>query len=176
MIKNVNRIVVVGGPGTGKSTLTRNLGKDLNLPIYHLDGLCHLANWEKRDRNERDKMILEKTNEPKWVIDGTYKATFEERVKKSDLIIFLNYSTIARLKGIFSRYFEMRGQERPEIPGCKEKMSLQFLKFAINWDKKSGNFVKDILEKNQDKKVIVFKKRKQLNSWYETEFNKKIEV
>ena len=97
-MKEISRIAIIGGPGTGKSTLANNLGKELNLPIYHLDGIHHLANWVPRDKEERDKIILEKTQEPKWIIDGTYKATLEERVKKADLIIFLNFLDILKKK------------------------------------------------------------------------------
>ncbi|MBQ2938342.1 MAG: hypothetical protein IJE05_05665 [Clostridia bacterium] len=89
---------------------------------------------------------------------------------------FLNYSTIARLKGIFSRYFKTRGKERPEIPGCKEKMEWKFIKFTISWNKTKGNTIDEILKRNKDKKIIVFKNRRELNKWYQEEFNKKIEL
>ena len=100
LFENINKIAVIGGSGTGKSTLAKNMGKIFNLPVYHIDAMHHLENWVPRDKEERDKMILEKANKPKWVIDGTYKATLEERVKRADMIIFLDYCTIARLKGI----------------------------------------------------------------------------
>ena len=64
-MENISKIAIIGGPGTGKSTLANNLGKELNLPIYHLDSIHHLANWVPRDKEERDKIILEKTQEPK---------------------------------------------------------------------------------------------------------------
>ena len=60
-VKNISKIAIIGGPGTGKSTLANNLGKELNLPICHLDGIHHLANWVPRHKEERDKIILEKT-------------------------------------------------------------------------------------------------------------------
>ena len=138
MIENVKKISIIGGPGTGKSTLSKNLGKVLDLPVYHLDAIDHLENWKTRDSKERDEIILQKVNEAEWVMDGTYKGTLEKRVEKSDMIIFLNYSKLARLKGIFSRYFKLRGKERPEIPGCKEKLEKNFVKFTINWDKEKG--------------------------------------
>ena len=122
----MDRISIIGGSGTGKTTLANNLGKQLHLPTYHLDGLCHLPNWEKINKEERDKIILQKINEDKWIIDGTYFSTLKRRLEKSDYIIFLDYSTIAQLKGIVGRFFKLRGKERPEIPGCKEKLSSEF--------------------------------------------------
>ena len=109
-------------------------------------------------------------------MDGTYKSTLEKRVKASDLIIFLNYSTVARLKGILSRYFKNRGKEKVDIPGCKERMTWKFLKFTIIWNKTRGNTIKDVLDKIQDKKIIIFENRRTLNKWYENKFNKRIEI
>ena len=174
--ENINRISIIGGPGTGKTTLADNIGKELKLPVYHLDGIHHLENWQVRDKKERDKIILDKIEESKWVIDGTYRDTLEARVEKSDVIIFLNYSSIARVKGIISRYLKNKGKEKAEIPGCKEQMSLEFIKFAIIWNKTKGSTIKEVLEKNKDKEIIEFKTRKRLNKWYKDKFNKKIEV
>lgn len=176
MLQNVNKISIVGGPGTGKTTLAENLGKKLNLPVYHIDGIHHLENWQKRDTDERDKIILDKISNSEWIMDGTYKSTLEKRVENSDMVIFLNYSKLARVKGILSRYIKHRGEEKPEIPGCKEKMDFEFIKFTMNWDKTKKELVYKALEKNQNKKIFIFKNRKKLNKWYEEEFGNKIEV
>ena len=174
-MEEVKRISIVGGPGTGKSTLAYNLGKKLNLPIYHLDAINYFEDWKKRKSEERDRIILEKIEEPKWVIDGTYTSTLENRLRKSDLIIFLNYTPIARLKGVLSRYIKGRNREKPDILGCKEKMDWEFIKFTLNWEKNKGRVIKETLNKNNDKKILVFKKRKDLNKWYEGEFKSKKE-
>ena len=42
MIKNMNRISIIGGSGTVKTTLASNLGEVLKLPVYHIDGINHL--------------------------------------------------------------------------------------------------------------------------------------
>ena len=74
----------MGGSGTGKTTLANNLGRDLNLPVHHIDGIHHLENWQLRDKTERDKIIMEKVNEEKWIIDGTYRSTLKKRVENSN--------------------------------------------------------------------------------------------
>ncbi len=175
-MKEIQKIAIIGGPGTGKSTLAKNLGKEMKLPVYHIDGIHHLKNWEIRPTQERDAIISEKVKEPKWIIDGTYKATLEERVINADLVIFLDYSTIAKLKGILSRYFKNKGQEKPEIPGCKEKMDWEFIQLTMKWNKTKRKIVKDILDRYKDKKILIFKNRRSLNKWYENKFKKGIEL
>ena len=61
-----NRISIVGGSGTGKSTLCDILAKKLNLPAIHLDAINFEANWVEIDKNKRDKIINERANEDKW--------------------------------------------------------------------------------------------------------------
>lgn len=172
----LKKVSIIGGPGTGKSTLANNIGKVLDVPIYHLDGICHFANWEPRDKKERDEIILSKINEPKWVIEGTYTSTLPNRIENSDLVIFLQFSTISRIKGVVSRYFKLRGKERPEIPGCKEKLEFKFVKFAYNWDKTTGKKVKEILNKSNKNNILILKSRKATNDWFMKQFNKEIEV
>ena len=175
-MKNNKRISIIGGPGTGKSTLANNLERETNLPVYHLDGIHYLENWVPIGRDKRDKIILEKVKEARWIMDGTYTSTLNERIEASDLVIFLNYSTTARIKGIISRYLKNKGQEKLDIPGCKEKMNWEFIKCTIKWSKTKKKTINEILVEHEDKNILVFNRRKKLNKWYEKEFNKKIEI
>lgn len=43
----MKKIIVIGCPGSGKSTFSRNLSKCLDIPVIHLD----ILNW-KSDRAE----------------------------------------------------------------------------------------------------------------------------
>ena len=54
---NINRIAIIGAPGTGKTTLANNLGKIYELPVQHLDDIHYMENWVLRDTKQRDKMI-----------------------------------------------------------------------------------------------------------------------
>ena len=55
-------------------------------------------------------------------------------------------------------------------------MDLEFIKFTINWNKTKGKFVKEIIDRNKEKNIMVFKNRTQLNKWYEKEFSEKMEI
>ena len=176
MKEGINRISIVGGSGTGKTTLSENMAKELNMPVYHLDGINYHKNWVSRDKQERDKMILEKINEEKWIIDGTYLTTVEKRLNKSDLIIYLDYSSFAQIRGVMGRFFKYHGKEKAEIPGCNEQMNSRFFFCVLNWRKNKRAELMGEVKKIDQSKVIIFKNRRQLNKWYQKEFGKKITV
>lgn len=175
-MKAIKRISIVGGSGTGKTTLSNNLGKKLYLPIFHIDAFHYSENWKENDKKDRDKKILEKLNGNKWVIDGTYSSTLNERVEKADLVIFLDYSTLARLKGIIERYLKNPGKEKEEIPGCKERLSRDLLKSVLRWRKHKRGQIIEILKIVEKDKLLRFQNRKQLNEWYYNEFHERIEL
>ena len=160
-----NRISIVGGSGTGKSTLCDILAKKLNLPAIHLDAINFEPNWVEIDKAERDKIISTKSSGDKWIIDGNYNKTLKERFEKADLIIWLDYSTFMQLKGVLKRYFKTRNNERPEIPGCKEKLEFKFIKYVLTYNKKKRHIIKEYLMDIPKEKVLIFNKQKDLNKW-----------
>ena len=171
----MNRICIIGGSGSGKTTLADNLGNQLNLPVYHIDGIHHLKNWEIRDKNERDSIILKIIEEDSWIMDGTYHTTLKQRLERADYVIYLDYSTFAQLKGALGRFIKNYGKERKEIPGCKERMNWKFFWWIVNWRKNKRKIIIQNLQEIDKSKVHIFKTRRQLNKWYKSKFNKKIE-
>lgn len=171
----MERICIIGGSGTGKTTLSNNLGKELNLPVYHIDGIHHLENWQIRDKDERDKIILEKVKQSKWIIDGTYRSTLQQRLEKADCVIYLDYSTFAQIVGVLQRFIKNHGKEKNEIPGCKEKMSWKFFLLVVNWRKNKRAEILEKINMIDSKKLYIFNNRKKLNKWYKNTFGKKIE-
>lgn len=160
-----NRISIVGGSGSGKSTLCLILSKELNLPAIHLDSINFDSNWVEIDKLKRDSIIADKTLEDKWIIEGNYGKTLKKRFKRADLIIWLDYSTFALIKGISKRFFKGFNKERPEIPGCKERLNLDFLKYVITYNKKKRHLIVDNLTDISKEKILVFKNQKDLNNW-----------
>ena len=74
------KILVVGPGGAGKSTFSKKLSKILNIPVYHLDSIYWLPNWEHLEREEFIKKVRVITSKDEWIIDGNYSGSLEERV------------------------------------------------------------------------------------------------
>ncbi len=160
-----NRISIIGSSGSGKTTLSNILSKELNLPVLHIDGLNYSPNWVVNDPVERDRQIIAKAAEEKWIIDGTYSKTLKERFERADLIIWLNYSTLGHLRGVIKRFLKSPNQEKPEIPGCEEQLNLSFLKFVLLQNKKKRPIIMENLKDIPQDKILIFKKQKDLNKW-----------
>lgn len=159
------KIAIVGAPGTGKTTLSNKLSEIFHIEATHIDGLHHLENWQIRDKTERDKMILDVVKKDEWIIDGTYKSTLKNRFEAADLIIWLDFSTFNQLKGIVSRYLKNKGIEKPEIPGCKEKLDKEFFFYVLKYNKQKRKYIVQNLEGINKSKILIFKNRTEVNKW-----------
>lgn len=157
-----SKISIVGGSGSGKSTLSNILSKELNLPVVHLDGINFNSNWVEISKEKRDNIIKNKILENKWIIDGNYNKTLQERFDKSDLIILLDYSTFSQLKGIIKRLLKTFGKERPEIPGCKEHFNFAFFKYAITYNKNKRPLICTYLKNIPKEKILIFINQKKI--------------
>lgn len=160
-----DRISIIGGSGSGKSTLANILSESMKIPVIHLDAINYKPNWIQVDKVERDKIISGKSNEDKWIIDGNYNKTLKERLIKSDLIIWLDYSSYTQIKGVVKRIAQNYNKERSEIPGCKERINLKFIKYVATYNKVKRPEMLEILKDIPEDKLLIFKKQKDLNNW-----------
>ena len=167
-----NRIAIIGAPGTGKTTLANNLSEIYGIEATHIDGIHHLPNWQLRNKEERDEIILKIVEQEKWIIDGTYRATLRTRLEKSDFIIWLDFSSIDQIKGIMQRYLKNKGVEKPEIPGCKEKMDKEFFTYVLRYNRTKRQSIVESLEGIDKDKILILKNRRQVNKWLKNEKNK----
>ena len=165
----MNRIVVLGPSGTGKTTIGRLLGEKLKLKILHLDSVYWKKDWEnisKEEFNEYMKKFFRKYN--KWVIDGNYTNNrhLRYRLDLADTIILLDFGTQLSLKGIHERAAKFKHQSRPDMAeGCIEGIDQVFLKYVAFYDTR-GKFVKALINKYKNKKqVLIFKSRAEIHEW-----------
>ncbi|MDH2449037.1 AAA family ATPase (plasmid) [Priestia megaterium] len=103
------RIVIFGNSCAGKTTLATSLGKDLMIPVYHLDLWFRDKNMQRikqlRRRRRKFRRQLDKVVEKKeWIIEGWgYFETYDIRFEKADVIIFLDLSPEECKKRLMNR-------------------------------------------------------------------------
>lgn len=157
----MQRIVIIGCGGAGKSTLAQELGKRTGLPVIHLDSIFWLPGWVEMNRDEFDRKIRAELEKEQWIIDGNYNRTMPERVARCDTIIYLDFPRIVCLYGIFKRLLTNIGKTRPDMgEGCPERVDWEFLKWVWNYnkDKRERNY--RLLNEATHAETIVLKNRR----------------
>ena len=101
----MKKIMVIGCPGSGKSTFSRKLHEMTGIPLFHLD----MMYWNP-DRTTVDKEVfLERLSntitKSEWLIDGNYGSTIELRLQACDTVIFLDYPLDVCLNGVVGEIF-----------------------------------------------------------------------
>lgn len=160
----MNRILVIGSAGAGKSTLSQQLSKVFNLPLIHLDRYYWKPNWIPTSNVEWDQFVIETASLEQWIMDGNYSRTLDLRVKRADVIIFLDMPRILCIYRIIKRRIKYHGKTRPDLnEECPEKLDWAFFIWVWNYKKRSGKKILDKLERVKDQKeVIIVSTRKQV--------------
>lgn len=130
----MQRILVIGSPGAGKSTLAHALARRTGLPLIHLDKLFWLPGWIERDRDEGRAELAGVLAQDRWIIDGNYGSVMPMRLERADTVVWLDYPTHLCLGRVFRRWWQYRGRARPDMTdGCPENLNLEFLLYVLNF-------------------------------------------
>lgn len=168
-LDKVKRISVIGPGASGKSYLTKQLGKLLGLPVYHIDLHFWQRGWEKPPSKEAWLLEIEaETQKESWIIDGTYLDTLENRFKNSDLIIYLNIDTDVCVESAIKRH-TIKRDDFPEYLQNQLPEDLDRLLDVINhWYPKNEEAVEELIDKFARGKYLRFRTRKEVDDFLET--------
>lgn len=129
----MRRVLVLGCPGAGKSTLARSLGEALSLPVVHLDKLWWKSGWVNRTEGEFDALLDAVLLGEEWVIDGNYLRTLPRRLERCDAVVLLDYPRRVCLFRALRRILTWRGRTRPDMAAdCPERLDGEFVRWI--WD------------------------------------------
>ena len=132
----MRRIMVMGPPGSGKSTLARDLGQRYGLPVFHLDQAFHTPGWVPAPADVFQAEVDRIAALPEWVIDGNYTGSIAPRYEAADTLIYLDAPTWLSMARIVRRILTSYGTVRPDsAPGCPERLDIEFLRFALSWNR-----------------------------------------
>ena len=157
----MKKIIVIGCPGSGKSSFSRALHTITDIPLFHLDMLYWNADKtavEKRVFLERLSAVLEKDE---WIIDGNYASTMELRLIACDTVFFLDYPLDVCLNGIK----ESRGKSRSDMPWIETEEDAEFMEFIKNYNQNQRPHVLSLLGKYGNKNIFIFTSRDEADTF-----------
>ena len=157
----MERIVIIGCGGAGKSTLARQLGEKLEMPVVHLDKLYWMPGWVQENRDEFDRKLALELEKPRWIMDGNFDRTMPLRLEKCDTIIYLDFSRFACLRGVMKRILTTYGTVRPDMgDGCPERFDMEFLQWVWNYNKNKRQRNYELLDQATHAQKIILKNRR----------------
>jgi adenylate kinase family enzyme len=144
----LQRILIIGSPGAGKSTLSHAVAARTGLPLYHMDKLHWLPGWVERDRAEGLAQVQQVLAQDCWIIDGNYGSSLSIRIQRADTVVWLDYPTWRCLGRALKRWWHYRGRNRPDMTqGCPERLDLEFFlyiaMFRRGWHRRNGQIMAD---------------------------------
>lgn len=157
MDKNISKIHIIGGPGSGKTYLGEKLAKYSGYEVLDLDDIY----WDnksdkyntKNDEQQRNKRLTEFLEKSDYIVEGVYDKWLSKSFAKADVIIILKPNRFVRNYRIVKR-FVLR-----KIGLVKAKKSniidlIKFLIWSLKYEKENLVRVLELKQLYKDKTYI----------------------
>ena len=161
----MKRVIVIGCPGSGKSSFARALHERTGLPLYHLDLMYWNADKTTVGRDVFLERLSEVLSRDEWIIDGNYASSLELRLAACDTVFFLDYPTEVCLSGIRDR----RGTARSDMPWVETEEDTEFTEFVRSFAVTQRPTILALIADCRDKHSRVFCSRNEASEFLEKE-------
>lgn len=161
----MQKIIVIGCPGSGKSTFSRRLSDKLGLPLFHLDMIYHKPDKTTVTREEFDGRLAEILAQSLWIIDGNYNRTLEPRMKACDAVFLFDLPTEVCIEGALARI----GTRRDDLPWVETEPDNEFLAAIRSFREDKLPRIYALLEEYcRGKEVVIFNSHQSADNYIDT--------
>ncbi len=165
----LQRVLIIGSPGAGKTTFAKALSQQFKLPLVHLDKLFWRGDWQQVSREEFDAALQVELEKPHWIIDGNYLRTLDRRLDYCDTVIWLDLPTPICLWRIIKRFLQNYGKPRDDMGGtCVERLDKQhltFFRYVATFRRTHHKQMQALLENHPNVGVIRLTNRRQVKEF-----------
>ncbi len=157
----MQKVIVIGCPGAGKSTFARALAAITSLPLYHLDMIWYKPDKTNITKEEFDQSLQDIMQTDAWIIDGNYNRTLDMRLKACDTVFLLDFPLEVCLAGIAAR----RGKTRPDMPWVEEEPDAEFMQFIKDFSTQTLPKIYQRLQSYPDRENHIFHTREETEAY-----------
>ena len=162
----MQRAIVIGCPGAGKSTFARKLRARTGLPLYYLDMLWHRPDRTNVSRQAFDAALSAILATDRWIIDGNYLRTLEMRLQARNAVFFLDYPLPLCLAGAQERI----GTKREDMPWVETEFDPEFKQWIEEFPKTQLPDIRELLGRYAHKEIHTFHSRREADAWLAARF------
>ena len=160
----MQKVLILGCAGSGKSTFAACLHDLSGLPLYHLDNVWWKADRTHISREDFDSKLGELIGLDRWIIDGDYSRTYERRIAACDTVFFLDYGQEVCMSGITERV----GRKRADIPWTEQELDPELVELVKKYESQNKPVLLDLFKRYPEKQVIVFHSRAEADHWLQS--------
>jgi adenylate kinase family enzyme len=163
----MQRVLVIGSGGAGKSTLAARMAEQIGLPLIHLDQQYWKPGWVEPSKSEWSATIDRLLTKERWVMDGNYGGTLFRRMEACDTVIFLDLPRRICLSRVIARWRRHRGRSRPAMSeGCPERFSWKFLWWIWTYPtQRKPGILEQLAQLRPDQRAIVLSSQAEIESF-----------
>ena len=160
----MKRVIVIGCPGSGKSTFAVQLQARTGLPLIHLDNLWWKPDRTHISRDAFDAQLEAILSADAWIVEGHYHRTVETRIKACDTVLFLDYDEQTCMEGITARV----GRARADIPWTEQTLDPELVALVKTFRLEQRPVLYELFERYKDREIRIFRTREEAARWLES--------
>ena len=158
----MNRILVIGCPGAGKTYFAKALSKIIGIPVIHMDNLYWNKDKTSISKEELENKLLPYLKEDKWIIDGNYHDILKQRLEYATDVFFLNMPRETCIEGILERI----DKPRDDIPWVETKKdAIDLIEWTIDYEVRTKADEERLLKKYKKVNVHILRTRAEVNNY-----------
>lgn len=162
----MERILIIGSNGAGKSTFSFRLAEKTGLPLVHIDQLYWRGAWDVTPEDEFDRQVQAEAQKPRWIIEGNNLRSLPQRLTCADTVFWFEFPPPLCVLNIFRRDWKYRGRVRPDMPDqCVSQCSLAFLKSVWRFNRRNHEQITSLLKNTPGIQMFYFTNYRQVRQY-----------